>query len=255
LRNILTYYSEYICDSYQLPFKKRHLQDCIIDPVRYKERKANQQFRFMPQEDCERFLHELKKRAEKEQKYFIYYLLGLLQLRTGIRVGEACALDFSDIQWATNQIRIKKTVHWSRKKGVQTRVFPMTKSGKPRWVFISEELAQALSKWGQIIERSVGLIFSFDGFKPVCYRSVQYHYNTAFKLAEVDWSSTHILRHSFATDFLEKTQNPHALKELMGHSALKQTEHYSKVTEKLIERGALEYQKQLEQAGKVIRIH
>lgn len=56
---------------------------------------------------------------------------------------------------------------------------------------------------------------------------------------------THILRHSFATDFLAETQNHHALKSILGHAEVKQTEHYAKVTEGLVSNGFIKYEESL----------
>ena len=82
--------------------------------------------------------------------------------------------------------------------------------------------------------RSKGLVFSEDGLNPAPYRVIQHYYDKAFLSAGLKWRSTHILRHTFATDFLEKTGNKLALQGLLGHSSSRQTDHYAKITDSVI---------------------
>jgi hypothetical protein len=49
------------------------------------------------------------------------------------------------------------------------------------------------------------------------------------------------MRHSFATDFLQATGDQHALKGLLGHKHLEQTEHYAKNTQNVIVNGMKAY--------------
>ena len=70
-------------------------------------------------------------------------------------------------------------------------------------------------------------------------------YSCAFQAANVDIRSTHILRHSFATHFLESTSDANATKVLLGHSSFKMTEKYAKPTNKTAIAGMLAYQNSL----------
>jgi integrase len=245
LRQIFTYYSEYLCDSFQMPLKKRHIEDSIINRVRFLEAKAKNKAKFIPPEDYNRFLVALRERASKNPKYFVFYALALLQLRTGCRVGEACALSYKDIDFENRKVTISKTVHWARKKGSETKISSSTKTGEAREVSASFDLLAVFDELKMIQQRSVGLIFSENGFSPITYRNVQAQFNVAFKMASLTWSSTHILRHSFATHFLEVTQNQHALKSQLGHKNIGQTDHYSKTTAKLAESGYRLFEKKL----------
>lgn len=250
LRNILSYYSEYLDDHYQLPFKKRHLRDSIIDPTSHKAKKESNRSRFIPPHDQELFLSTLLKSSEQKSKFYLFYLLALLQIRTGVRVGEAAALDFRDVCRETGKIVIQKTVFWARRAGAKTQVVPGTKSNRSRLVYAPSQFLDGLNHWQGHCGRSAGLIFSQDGFKPVGYSAIQANYNKAFAASGLPWASTHILRHTFGTDFLEKTENPHALKELLGHSDMRQTEHYAKTTETLVRRGVLAFHRELREREK-----
>jgi integrase len=254
LRQVLAHYIEYVDGEYRLPIRKKHHRDQIVDIVRYKAARAQRRTRFIPRDECEKFLGQLRSDANREPGLAVYYYLAHFQLRTGVRIAEACALSWKDIDLSARAIEIGKTVHWSRRKGVETRISPLTKTGEHRTIPLLDQLHDALIELSQATARSTGLVFSEDGFRPLGYRSIQYRYDSAFRRSGVEFRSTHILRHSFATDFLEHTENQHALKEILGHASLKQTEHYGKVTKALRERGLAAYAQSLPTPAPVIAI-
>ncbi|MGE4233556.1 MAG: tyrosine-type recombinase/integrase [Bacteriovoracia bacterium] len=228
---ICRYYSEYEDDSFQIPIKARHHTDCIIDLAKYKQAQDRNRSHFIPRHEFERFLTEIARKGTEKSDYSIYSALAEFQLGTGCRVGEACAVDFSDIlDWEKGMVKISKSVQWSRKKGRPTRISPITKTGESRTVFLSFRALAALKKWRIAIGRTEGLIFSKDGIEPIPYRCVQRQYDNVFKTLGLSWRSTHILRHSYSTDFLEKTRDKVALQGQLGHRSSKQTDHYAKIT-------------------------
>jgi integrase len=181
LRQVFTYYSEYLCDTFQSPLKKRHSEDAIINKARYLEAKARNKLKFIPPEDYQKFIEELKVRAGRNEKHFVYFVLGVLQLRTGVRIGEACAISYRDIDFGNGKIHISKTVHWARKRGSETSISQSTKTGEARMVSASVDLLELLKRLSLIQGRNVGLVFSDTGFKPISYRCVQAQFNSAFK--------------------------------------------------------------------------
>ncbi|MEW6058125.1 MAG: tyrosine-type recombinase/integrase [Bdellovibrionota bacterium] len=140
----------------------------------------------------------MERRGAEKERLQVFYFLALFQIRTGVRIGEACALAWRDVDFQTGAVSISKTVQWSRSKGRKTCISPLTKTGRPRVIYITSQVASALRAWAAKSKRTVGLIFSFDGFAPLPYRSVQHHYDIAFERLELPWTSTHILRQSFA---------------------------------------------------------
>lgn len=247
LRQILTYYMEYENDFYMMPFKKRHHQDAIIDPIRYMQSLDRNRKRFIPGRDFDSFLGELARNAQVEPEMLIFLVIAEFQLGGGTRIGEACAIDFKDIlDWDTGAVSITKSVQWSRKKGRATQISPLTKTGESRVVYLTGRAMNALRRWKEACGRSKGLVFSFDGFQPIGYRAVQYRYDKAFKALDMQWKSTHILRHSYSTDFLEKTGgDKSALQAQLGHSTSRQTDHYAKITETTQIRGVRAYEEGL----------
>ena len=246
LRQVFVYYSEYLSDDFQIPLKRRHLDDSIVDQIRYKEAKNKNKVRFIPRKDYNKWLECLLGYSTNNPNLLVYAMLAQFQLGLGSRVGETCSIDWKDVDLENGTVLISKTVQWARGNKTGTRISSLTKSGEPRLVPLTNQLIKALTDWKIASGRSAGLVFSFDGFKPLGYRSVQYYYNRAFSDVGMRWTSTHILRHSMATDFLEKTSNQLALSKILGHKNLKQTEHYAKITSSVTEQGIETYNKSLE---------
>jgi integrase len=245
LRLILIHYSEYEDDTYQVPLKKRHTRDCIVDLIKYQQSRDRNKNHFIPRADFEKFLDEMWARAKRKLQYVAFTILAEFQLGSGTRVGEACALSWSDVNLQTGEAFISKTVEWSRKVGRPTVVSPLTKTGNSRTIYISQRALVVLNEWKLRCGRREGLIFSYDGAKPICYRSAQHHFSGAFRALNMPWRSTHILRHSYSTDFLERTKDKLALQGQLGHSSSRQTDHYAKVTDATKRNGVQAYNQSL----------
>jgi integrase len=251
LKLILVHFSEYVDDAYQIPIKRRHSADCIVDLAKYQQSRDRNKRHFIPRIDFEKFLTEMWARAKRKTQYTVFTLLAEFQLGSGTRIGEACALSWRDVNLQTGEVFISKTVEWSRKKGRPTLISPLTKTGDSREIFLSERALQVLREWKLRSGAHIGLIFSNDGVNPVCYRSVQHHFGGAFRMLKMPWRSTHILRHSYSTDFLEKTDDKLALQGQLGHATSRQTDHYAKITSVTKKAGVQAYNQSMRDANVV----
>jgi len=231
LRQVFNYYSEYVPegDKFISPIKDRHIQDCIIDQKKYKEAKLKIRTKYMTGEEVEKFLIQHRVLAIIKPSHFGFYCLAFFQLQTGARIGEACSLKWSDLNFEEGTFLISKTVQWKRQKGSETYIQPYTKTGGARVAWITEPLKLVLREWKALSGHN-GLIFSHDGKEPYSYRAIQYAYDLAFKAAGIKWSSTHILRHTFSTEFLSHTRDFISLASILGHANTRMTEHYAKTT-------------------------
>ncbi|MFH1263156.1 MAG: tyrosine-type recombinase/integrase [Pseudomonadota bacterium] len=246
LRQILQYYGDYVDPDgrFQLPIKKRHNTDVIVDVVKYRERLDQRRSKFMTREENEHFLEELRKRSFQSMLDRFVYLAAFIYLRTGARIGEICALNWRDLNLKTGAVVISKTVHFSRRKGQVSYVSSSTKTKKTREPVIQDmELLRELREFRLSSGRGEGLILSEDGQTPLEYRSIQFRMDKVFKALALPFRSTHILRHSFATDFLRVTKNPLALQAILGHSDFRQTQEYAKLTDDLVKDASREYAK------------
>lgn len=71
-----------------------------------------------------------------------------------------------------------------------------------------------------MVRKRVGRIFT-------CGYGVAYKWLTKALPELPDWQATHVLRHTFATDFMRKGGNILDLKETLGHSKIEQTMIYA----------------------------
>jgi integrase len=249
LRSVFKYYSKYLDHTFFNPILERHNEDCIIDVTRYHEAKQKNKSRYMSPKEIKDFLIFLWDWGQEDHSKMLYFALALFQLRTGVRIGEACALSFSDIIHEKDLTKaiIAKTVSWKRGKDTQTSIQNFTKTNEYREVYLSRDLQKILGSLYSKQENQEALIFSRDGIAPISYRSIQYGYDKAFESLGQKWRSSHILRHSFSTEFLRITQNKEALSRLLGHSSMRQTEHYAKITQSTALEGFETYSLHLEE--------
>lgn len=83
--------------------------------------------------------------------------------------------------------------------------------------------------WKEISEQS-SLVFHRNG-EPLHYPAIQNAYNKAFRAAGLPFRSTHVLRHTFATLFLDETGHSEALRSVLGHKSFSMTERYAHAME------------------------
>lgn len=254
LKQVLTYYREYLNADYELPFMKRHSKDAIVDKMRLDKKRASDKYKFIPREDYERFLSVLSENASRKPETQVLSVLAEFQVRTGTRIGEASALYWKDIDLETGEAMVSKTVQWGRRKDRPTTIGELTKTGEPRLLPLPSQVVALLRQWKHVSGRSVGLVFSLDGFSPLPYRKIQYFYDRGFRDAGLHWTGSHVLRHSYATDFLVHTQDKLALQKLLGHRTDVQTQRYAKVTEQMAFNGVKAYEASLQQ-GNVTKLH
>lgn len=139
-----------------------------------------------------------------EQHRFVVEFLA----RTGLRIGEAAALRWSDVDFGRQRIQVRR--RWYR----GTFAPPKSRFGV-RDVPISKPLAQSL--W-QKRGADDALIFATRIGTPM---AVTNFYNRVFKPAAVKagvpWASYHSLRHTCATDLFRAGKNPKQVQAWLGH--------------------------------------
>lgn len=221
LRTCLNWYREYHDATYNHQILKRHFTDSMI-------RMSNKSLKYLTKPECYYFLDALRKHS-----LAIYFWLATFLLYTGLRVGEAAGLTWDAIFPKENKLIIKQIVWWDRAQS-EGQFKPTSKTNKARIVIVAADVITLLNRWKQK---------SDDGFisdlvfrqpmsnKPLTYASIQNAFNRAFKLCGLPHRSCHILRHTFAVHHAEQTKDIRATQAALGHSDLKTTQHYAKLTE------------------------
>lgn len=235
LGQIFNYYAEYIAiEDYQSPIRKRHLEDSIVDVQRFKEAKERNKNKYISRDEIIHFLKTFEEFARSNDNPIkqCMFLLALVQVSTGSRIGEAASLFWSDIDFENNCIHVSKTVHWLRTKGKKPEIYNLTKTCESRIIPMIPITSKHLKEWKLLNSLNSDLVFNKDG-EILKYRSIQYHYDLIFAKAGLKFSSSHILRHSFASLFLESTSDLSSLRGLMGHATTQMSDHYAVPSSKL----------------------
>lgn len=141
------------------------------------------------------------------------YLAVALGLRQGLRLGEIFGLRWSDVDLLRGRLTV------AQQRGGRT-----PKSGKPRTLPLTPEMLDDLRAWRRQSEPLASL---------VCALPVREWRGIVALLGKVaarrfvrPW---HVLRHTFASLFIEAGGSIVALKELLGHSSLEMSLLYSHV--------------------------
>lgn len=140
----------------------------------------------------------------------------LLCLFTGLRLGELCALKWSDIDCENSTLTVNRTVQRLYAEGyktltVLTESVPKSEYSR-REIPLSDVVLEILSK----NKNDKEYIFGED--KPLEPRTVQYHFKKILKEAGVADKNFHVLRHTFSTNCIERGIDVKSLSEILGHS-------------------------------------
>lgn len=145
-----------------------------------------------------------------------YYVLFEILFWTGCRVGEALALTKNDINFATNQIYIKKTYHRMGKQDIITT--PKTEQSV-RTIDIPEFLKEEIAGY-------VSSLYEYpdnERLFPMVAEAVQHKMKRHIAKAEVKPIRVHDLRHSHVTYLINQGVAPLIIKQRVGHKDIQTT--------------------------------
>lgn len=162
------------------------------------------------------------------QKYIRFNLdksaLGVaLSLYTGIRIGELCALKWSDIDLKKRTLTVSKTIQ---------RISEANGEARTKLV-ITEPKSISSNRTIPLPDCIITLLNSFSGkensfvlsgtAKPIEPRTMQYRFKCILKKANLPSVNFHALRHMFATNCISLGFDVKSLSELLGHSSVEIT--------------------------------
>ena len=145
----------------------------------------------------------------------------LLASVTGIRIGELCALKWSDIDLEKSILTVKQTVQRICNNGKGTRlVISSPKSASSRREIPLPDFIVPILK--NIKSSDSAYILSGNN-KIVEPRTMQYRFKGLLKKLNIPYVNFHSLRHSFATSCVELGVDVKTLSEILGHSSVQLT--------------------------------
>ncbi|MFA6449125.1 MAG: site-specific integrase [bacterium] len=164
-----------------------------------------------------------------------YYPVAMCALLCGMRSGEIKGLHWNNVDLENGAIYLERT-----------------KGGKPRRVYMPNELTKELSELKY--KSRVGSVDVFNNSKDGCYKDFRRAHETVMRVTGIEAQrlaqfagitdateraaaikknriTFHTLRHTFGTHLMAVTGKPNVVKEAMGHSDLKTTQRYCHVIE------------------------
>lgn len=143
----------------------------------------------------------------------------LLCLYTGMRIGEICALKWSDILWEEHCILIERTLQrLQNNNNTTTKTSIIISAPKSfcsiRKVPLPDELYNLLLEYRQNDEAFI-LTGTISYIEP---RTMQNRYKSILKQCNIQDLNFHSLRHTFATRCIELGFDVKSLSEILGHA-------------------------------------
>ena len=165
---------------------------------------------------------DLLDQANEYRKGMFYPPL-LTLLRTGLRVGELCGLQWADINFEERSIRVSKSL--------TSGVLSTTKNGKERTVDMSLHLTENLramkkEKQKEALRKGYPFpvwVFTRKSGEPLREANVRTALHRSLEMAGLPRMRTHDLRHSYATIRLLRGHDIGDVSYQMGHSSIKIT--------------------------------
>ncbi len=191
---------------------------CSFDRISFK--KNAQEMRVLSPLEEQRLLSVLFKDVDR-------YKLGVfICLYTGIRIGELCALQWKNISFSENAIKIEHTMQRLQREDLNALQ-------KTR-IIVTEPKSFSALRTIPLPEFVIDVIKPFIG-SPNAYvlsgecktiiepRTMQNRFKTYLDEGNIEEANFHSLRHTFATRCIEAGFDVKTLSEILGHSSVKIT--------------------------------
>lgn len=155
-------------------------------------------------------------------------LIVFLSLYTGLRVGEICALKWSDIDFKNKTLSVTKTrqrIQYCGARKGKSKTYVETGSAKSesseRIIPLPSFLLKRLQKHKKTTTNKK-YVFTYRE-KPLEPRVIQYRFKKLLEKSKLEKINFHALRHTFATRCMERNIDIKTISELLGHSSAKIT--------------------------------
>ena len=161
------------------------------------------------------------------QHNFTFMSLGIyISLGTGLRIGEICALKWSDINVADGTITVQRTIERiyvveGEKKHTQLVINTPKTVNSCREIPMSKELLAMVKPMKKVVNGDFYVLTNED--KPTEPRTYRNYYNRLMEKLDIPKLKYHGLRHSFATRCIEAGCDYKTVSVLLGHSNISTT--------------------------------
>ena len=146
------------------------------------------------------------------------YNVVLIMLETGMRVGEALALCWTDIDWRRRAVKISKTVVRiadQKRSYVQQSAKSYTSN---RTIPLSKDAFDMLNEMRETDQTMSDFIFHDENGERLSYEALRWWTKKACEEAGVPYYGQHVFRHTFASNCYQRGCDVKKLSKLLGHS-------------------------------------
>jgi len=174
---------------------------------------------FWTKEEFEKVLSLIYK--EDYYQHFTFISLVFLFM-TGMRIGEATAIQWSDIDFESGILKIEKNLYY---KNLDDYRFVETKTkASERHIVLDSDTLMLLQEWKEVQQAVVktDFVMSYNGH-PTQKHTLSHAITRYSGLAGVHRIRIHALRHSHASLLISMGENPLIIKERLGHEEIETT--------------------------------
>lgn len=191
------------------------IRNPLMDVVKPKSMKKDKVVRAMEIEEQQKFTEYLESKTIKEEPYKNVFLI---QMFMGLRVGEALALRYGDIDLRKNVINVNKTLTKDKNERVIMGDTTKTYAGI-REVPIPEFIRESIIEQMVIAENNPDKqLFISNNGKLIDGKNVNRVLKERLSKLGIEGITTHSLRHTYGTRCVEAGMRAVALQRLMGHT-------------------------------------
>lgn len=188
----------------------------MIGNVKSKKPKVD----FWTLEEFQKVISQLYKGDYYEHYLFITFWVLFM---TGMRLGEAAALQWDDIDFDTGLLSITKSLYY-RSMDDYKFVEPKTQASI-RTIVIDEDTIKELKEWKEVQKKVLndcGFVLTYSGI-PTSKSALPRALEKLAGLAGVHRIKIHALRHSHASLLISMGENPLIIKDRLGHEKIQTT--------------------------------
>jgi integrase len=205
---------------------------CKLPPIKRNEMKI------LSRESMQKLLIQAKEEN--------YYELFLLELATGLRLGELVALQWDDLNLTTGELRINKQATIAGAELVISE--PKTKAAV-RTLILPPSVRKVMLEYKSRIDSRWLFPSSKKEDLPMLPASVRHRLDRILDHAGCERVRFHDLRHTFATNALANGMDVKTLSTILGHvSAATTLNTYSHITDEMRQKAAMKIDKGIAKA-------
>lgn len=144
------------------------------------------------------------------------YSVVILMIESGLRIGEALALRWRDVQLSRKRLIVRSTVvRLANKKQSFVQESPKSESSR-RTVPLTPKAVMLLTTL--FVGHQSEWVFEDEYGDRLSYEAVRYQTQRACQEAKVEYRGMHVFRHTFATNCYHKKVDIKILSRLLGHA-------------------------------------